>query len=107
MKEKLTLLMLTVMSSILLTSCDKNFKELKEQVDKFNMACPISFGDIMTLNSAILNNKTVELKLTVNETTASISALNNHKEEAKEILAMSLTKETSKVLVDKIIDAGA
>ncbi len=107
MKEKLTLLMMTVMSSILLTSCDKNLKELKEQVDKFNMACPMSFGDIMTLNSAILNNKTVELKLTVNESITSISALNNHKEDAKEILSMSLTKETSMVLVDKIIDAGA
>jgi hypothetical protein len=82
-------------------------KELKEQVDKFNKACPMSFGDIMTLNSTMLDNNVVEMKLTANETVASISALNNHQEEAKEILTMSLSKETSNVLVDKIINADA
>ena len=107
MKEKLTSLMLIIMASVLFSSCDQKMKELKEQVDKFNKACPMSFGDIMTLNSTMLDNNVVEMKFTANETVASISALNNHKEEAKEILTMSLSKETSKVLVDKVIDADA
>lgn len=107
MKEKLTSLMLVIMASVLFSSCDQKMKELKEQVDKFNMACPMSFGDIMTLNSTMLDENVVEMKLTANEAVASISALNNHKEEAKEILTMSLSKETSKILVDKIIDADA
>ena len=107
MKEKLTFLMLMIMASALFSSCDQKMKELKEQVDKFNKACPMSFGDIMTLNSTMLDNNVVEMKLTANETVASISALNNHQEEAKEILTMSLSKETSKVLIDKIIDADA
>ena len=107
MKEKLTFLMLMIMASALFSSCDKKMKELKEQVDKFNKACPMSFGDIMTLNSTMLDNNVVEMKLTANETVASISALNNHQEEAKEILTMSLSKETSNVLVDKIINADA
>ncbi len=107
MKEKLTFLMLMIMASALFSSCDQKKKELKEQVDKFNKACPMSFGDIMTLNSTMLDNNVVEMKLTANETVASISALNNHQEEAKEILTMSLSKETSNVLVDKIINADA
>ena len=107
MKEKLTFLMLMIMASALFSSCDQKMKELKEQVDKFNKACPMSFGDIMTLNSTMLDNNVVEMKLTANETVASISALNNHQEEAKEILTMSLSKETSNVLVDKIINADA
>lgn len=107
MKEKLTFLMLMIMASALFSSCDQKMKELKEQVDKFNKACPMSFGDIMTLNSTMLDDNVVEIKLTANETVASISALNNHQEEAKEILTMSLSKETSNVLVDKIINADA
>ena len=107
MKEKLTFLMLMIMASALFSSCDQKMKELKEQVDKFNKACPMSFGDIMTLDSTMLDNDVVEMKLTANETVASISALNNHQEEAKEILTMSLSKETSNVLVDKIINADA
>ena len=107
MKEKLTFLMLMIMASALFSSCDQKMKELKEQVDKFNKACPMSFGDIMTLDSTMLDNDVVEMKLTANETVASISALNNHQEEAKEILTMSLSKETSNALVDKIINADA
>lgn len=107
MKEKLTFLMLMIMASALFSSCDQKMKELKEQVDKFNKACPMSFGDIMTLNSTMLDDNVVEMKLTANETVASISALNNHQKEAKEILTMSLSKETSNVLVDKIINADA
>ena len=42
MKEKLTSLMLIIMASVLFSSCDQKMKELKEQVDKFNMACPMS-----------------------------------------------------------------
>lgn len=107
MKKSAKTLMLLMVVSVLFISCDQKMKELKEQVDKFNKACPMSLGEIMTLNSAILDDKTVEMKFTANEAMASISALNNHKEDAIEIISMSLTKETSKVLVDKIIDAGA
>lgn len=107
MKEKVTFLMVIIMAPFLFSSCDQKMKELNEQVDKFNKACPLSFGDIMTLNSTTLDENVVEMKLTANETFASISALNNHQEEAKEILTMSLSKETSKVLIDKIIDADA
>lgn len=107
MKSVLKSLMLVIVASVLFASCDKKMKELKEQVDKFNKACPFSFGDVMTLNSAMLDENTVEMKFTANEAIASISALNNHKEEVKEIMVMSLSKETSKTLVDKIIEAGA
>ena len=100
-------MMLTIIASFVFTSCDQKMKELKEQVDKFNKACPFSFGEVMTLNSTILDEETVEMKFTANETFAQISALNNHKDETKEILTMSLSKETSKPLVDKIIEAGA
>ena len=107
MKEKLASLMLIMLASVLFSSCDQKMKELKEQVDKFNKVCPISFGDVMTLNSTMLDNDVVEMKFTANENVASISALNNHQEEAKEILTMSLSKETSKVIVEKIINADA
>lgn len=107
MKRIVKLVMPIMMASVLFTSCDEKMKELKEQVDKFNKECPMAFGDIMTLNSTMLDENTVEMKFTANETMSSISALNNHKEEVKEILVMSLSKETSKILVDKIIDAGA
>ena len=108
MKGMIKSLVLIIISSVLFTSCDQKKRELKEQVDKFNKACPMSLGDIMTLNSAMLEeDNTVEMKFTANEALASISALNNHKEDAIEIMSMSLTKETSKILVDKIIDAGA
>lgn len=107
MKSLLKVLMLVVMAAVLFTSCDEKMKELQEQVNKFNKECPISLGEVMTLNSAMLDEKTVEMKFTANEAIASISALNNHKEEVKEIMVMSLSKETSKVLVDKIIEAEA
>lgn len=107
MKRSLFSLLLIVVASVLFVSCDKKMKELKEQVDKFNKVCPINYGDLMTLNSVMLDGNVVEMKVIADETAASISALNNHKDEAKEIMAMSLSKETSKVLVDKIIDSGA
>ena len=107
MKRMVKLMVLMMIASVLFTSCDEKMKDLKEQVDKFNKECPISLGEVMTLNSAMLDENTVEMKYIANETISSISALNNHKEEVKEILVMSLSKETSKVLVDKIIEAGA
>ncbi len=107
MKKLLKSLMLMSLVAIMLTSCDQKTKKLKEQVDKFNKACPLPFGDIMTLNSVILDDNTVEMKVIANEGFASISALNSHKDDVIEILSMSLSKETSKALVDKIIDAGA
>lgn len=107
MKKKTEFWMVIAVFILLLSSCDKQKKELKEQVYKFNKTCPISLDDIMTLNSIMFDENVVEMKITANENVTSISALNNHKEEVKEIMTMSLSKETSKVLVDKIIDAGA
>lgn len=107
MKKNTKFWMVIAVFIFLLSSCDKQKKELKEQVDKFNKACPISLDDIMTLNSIMFDENVVEMKITANENVTPISALNNHKEEVKEIMTMSLSKETSKVLVDKIIDAGA
>lgn len=107
MKKNTEFWMVIAVFILLLSSCDKQKKELKEQVDKFNKTCPISLDDIMTLNSIMFDENVVEMKITANENVTSISALNNHKEEVKEIMTMSLSKETSKVLVDKIIDAGA
>lgn len=99
--------MLIVFASMLFTSCDEKKKELREQVDKFNKACPVSLGDLMTMNSVMYDGNSVEMKLTANESIASISALDNHKEEVKEISCISLSKESSGALVDKIIEAGA
>ena len=107
MKRSLFSMLLMVVASVMFVSCDKKMKELKEQVDRFNKVCPINYGDLMTLNSVMLDGDVVEMKVIADETAASISALNNHKDEAKEIMTMSLSKETSKVLVDKIIDSGA
>ena len=89
-----------------LTSCNQKMQQLKEQVEKFNNACPFSFGEIMTMNSVTFDNEVLVMKLTANENVVSISALNNHKEEVKEILGMSLSKDTSKDLVDAVIEAG-
>ena len=107
MKSILKSLMLIVFASMLFTSCDEKKKELREQVDKFNKACPVSLGDLMTINSVMYDGNTVEMKLTANESIASISALDSHKEEVKEISCISLSKESSDALVDKIIEAGA
>lgn len=63
MKEMIKSLVLIIIASVLFTSCDQKKRELKEEVDKFNKACPMSLGDIMTLNSAMLEeNNTVDYK---------------------------------------------
>lgn len=105
MREKVTLMMLIILGAILFVSCNNKIKELKEHVDKLNKDCPIAFNDLMTINSIMLQDDVLEIKYSANETIASISALNNHKEQAKESLMIGLSKETSKGLVDKIIDA--
>ena len=64
MKGMIKSLMLVIIASFLFASCDEKMKELKEQVDKFNKECPISLGETMTLNSAMLDDKTVEMKFT-------------------------------------------
>lgn len=107
MKETFKLIMLVVLLLSVISSCDQKKEQLKEQVEKFNKACPLSLGEIMTLNSVMLDGNTVEMKFIANENIASISALNSHIGEAKEIMSMSLSKESSKVLVEKIIEADA
>lgn len=103
MKRTINSLVLILIASVLLTSCDQKKKELKESVEEINKECPISYGDIMTLNNVAFEDNTVEMKFTVNESFFSISALNNHKEETLEILGLSLTKGNR--IIDKIIDA--
>lgn len=107
MKTILNVSMLIITTVVFLASCSMKMNELKEYVDRINRECPISFGDIMILNSVTLDENTVVMKYTANETIASISALNNHKEETKDIIGMSLTMETCEDLVKKIIDAEA
>lgn len=107
MKKLMKPLLLIVMATAMFASCDQKMKELQELVVKFNKECPISFGDMVTLNSVMLDNNDVEMKFIANETIAAISVYNNHKEEVKEILTMELSKESSRTLVDQIIDAGA
>ena len=108
MKKQLFLLLLTLISILSFSSCNqKNIQQLKEQVEKFNDVCPISYGDMFTLNSVLLNEETVEMRFSTNGNATSISALNNHKEELKDIMSIGLSKETSKRLLDNIIEAGA
>lgn len=90
---------------ITFTSCNQNMQELKEQVDKFNKTCPLSFGDVFTINSVSLDKDAVDMKFSINETNTPVSLLNNHKEELKETLSLALTKENSENLVDKTIAA--
>ncbi len=107
MKSMIKLLMLIVVASVLFTSCDQKKKELKEALEQANKECPMTLGDGMTINSfALGDDNSVEIKYTVNESIASISALNNHKEEALETMTIVLTKGSRQTFVDKIIDAG-
>ena len=90
----------------LVVSCNEQKKELKEQVEKFNNACPIPLGDVGSINSVSFDGETVEMKFTSNETYAPISSLSGYPQELKEILAMNLTKDSSRKLVDLIISAN-
>lgn len=106
LKSLFGLLMLFVMASFLFTSCDQQKKELKEIVDKMNNDCPLPLGDIGSINSVTFDGETVEMKFTSNETLAPISSLTNHQEEAKEMMALSLTEDASEKLIDLIIATG-
>lgn len=107
MKRMIKSLMLIVVASVLFTSCDQKKKELKEFLNQANKECPIALGNGMAITSVALgDDDAVEMKFTVNETIASVSALNNHKEEALETMTMALTKGSSLTVVNKIIDAG-
>ena len=105
MKKMFKSLMFLVIAS-LVVSCNEQKKELKEQVEKFNNACPIPLGDVGSINSVSFDGETVEMKFTSNETYAPISSLSGHPQELKEILAMNLTKDSSRKLVDLIISAN-
>ena len=107
MKNVLKSLMLIVMASVLFASCNEQKKELKELVEKFNNECPVPMGDIGSINSVLFDGEVVELKITSNEAFAPISSLSAHPQEVKEAMSISLTKESSKKLVDKIIAANA
>ncbi len=106
MKGKLISLMLILMASVVFTSCDKQKKELKESVEKFNKECPMPIGDIGSINSLFFDDETIEMKLTCNETYALVSSFSNHKQDVTEMLCLSLTKDSSKELVEKIIATG-
>ena len=107
MKRMIKSLMLIVIASVLFTSCDQKKKELKEFLGQANKECPIALGNGMAITSVALgDDDAVEMKFTVNETIASVSALNNHKEESLEAMTMALTKGPNLTIVNKIIDAG-
>ena len=105
MKKLFNVLMLLVATSVVFISCDENKKALKEQVEIFNNTCPISFGGIMTINSVVLLDNTVEMKLSINESITPVSLINSHKEDFKDNLSMILTKESSSNLVENIVNA--
>ena len=106
MKRMVNSLMLVVIVSVFFVSCNEQKKELKELIEKFNNACPIPLGDIGSINSVSLNGETVEMKFTSNETYAPISSLSGHPQELKDILAMNLSMDSSRKLVDLIISAN-
>ena len=105
MKKLFNVLMLLVATSVVFISCDENKKALKEQVEIFNNTCPISFGGIMTINSVVLQDNAVEMKLSINESITPVSLINSHKEDFKDNLSMILTKESSSNLVENIVNA--
>ncbi|SFW16071.1 hypothetical protein SAMN02910409_0572 [Prevotellaceae bacterium HUN156] len=107
MKTILKSLVLIFITSFCLVSCDENKKQLREQVQKFNNTCPISLGGIMTINSVVLQDNTVEMKFSINESITPISLINSHKEDFKENLSMILSRESSKIMVENIVKANA
>lgn len=130
MKRISNILMLATMALVLVSSCEEKKKgikgqlsdlvsnvfssnseqkeELKEQIEKFNNVCPISLGDIGFIVSVLFNENddVVEIKFSSNESFAPISVLSDHQNDVKESLCLSLSKESSKKLVDNIIAAG-
>ena len=106
MKEMIKLLMLIVIASVLLVSCDEQKKDLKELVEKMNSECPLPLDEIGSINSIMFDGEKVEMKFTSNETFAPVSSLSNHQQELKDMLCMGLSKDSSKNLVDKIIATG-
>lgn len=102
---KTNISILIVLAVFILTSCDTRKKQLQEKINKFNTELPISLGDMMTINSISLENDEVVMKFTANEKIASISAMNNHTTELKDILCMSFSKEMSEGIINEIIGA--
>lgn len=107
MKRVVKSLMLIVIASILVTSCDEQKKGLKEIVEKFNNECPIPLGEIGSVNSVLYDGETIEMKFISYETFAPISSLSSHQQEVKEALSLSLSSESGKELIDKVISTGS
>lgn len=106
MEKKLKSLMLMIIASLAFVSCNEQKKELKEQIEKFKNECPVPLGDLGSINSASFDGETVEMDFAINETFAPISSLSDHQQEMKEVLAMSLTKDSSRELIDLIISTN-
>lgn len=107
MKRIVKSLMLIVIASILVTSCDEQKKGLKDLVEKFNNECPIPLGDIGSINSVLYDGESIEMKFISYETFAPISTLSSHQQEVKEVLCLSLSSESGKDLIDKVISTGS
>ena len=105
MKKNTEFWMVIAVFILLLSSCDKQKKELKEEVEKFNNQCPISLGDVGAINSVSYDGEIVEMKFSSNETFAPISSLSNHQQEFKEAISIGLTRGANKKFVDMIIAA--
>lgn len=103
-KRNFYLLMLLFIS--ILTSCNPKRQKLEEQVKKFNTACPIHLGGVMTLNSIVFEDDTVTMKITADDRFISIDALKSHEEDAKEILGLGVSKGTSVEFIDLMIESN-
>lgn len=105
MRNKVIIVIMMLAIPILNTSCDENKELLKRQVEKFRNECPVSFGDILTINSVSYNNDIVEMDYIFNENYVSMSAFSSHKEEVKEVLGLSLSRK--KLLLLNMVNAKA
>ena len=76
-------------------SCDENKDLLKDHIEKLNKECPTSIGDILTINSASYAKDLVEMEFIFNENYVSLSTFSSHKEEFKELLEISLSKNNN------------
>lgn len=107
MKTMLHHIGLFVVLTVMIISCNQKKAELKEFIERFNTSCPLSLGEFGTINSVTFDGNSVEVKLSSNESEVSVSELDSHIDNTKEIIGINLSKRTSQSLVDKIIEANA
>jgi len=88
----------------LLKSCGKD-QEIVELVKKYDAECPMAFGETGTVNSVSYEDNSLVIKISIHGTAGSVSTLQSNKEETKEMICMSLSKDSNKRLTKKMIEA--